>query len=165
MHTEFRRAIVPAEIRRLLTFDHKVFRQYPADWFDREHWRIYESWWMIIDGRRIGCCAFECHVDFRDDILQGSENPILRGSLYIVTTGILPQFRGMGFGKLLKCWQISYAHRHDFTRIITNTRKSNKPMISLNKKVGFKVLRTTSGYYEAPSEPTVVMELRFDGRS
>jgi hypothetical protein len=38
-------------------------------------------------------------------------------------------------------------------------------MISLNKKFGFKVLRTTSDYYEAPWESTVVMELRFDARS
>jgi hypothetical protein len=30
----------------------------------------------------------------------------------------------------------------------------------LNKKAGFKVLRTTPDYYEAPRESTVVMGLR-----
>ena len=165
MHTQFRKAITPVEIRSLVTFDRKVFRDYPADWFDENHWGIYESWWMIIDDRKIGCCAFQRNVDFQDDIRKDGKNPVLRGSLYIVTTGILPDFRGQGFGQLLKCWQISYAHRHGFTRIVTNTRKSNKPMIRLNKKFGFKVLRTTSDYYEAPWESTVVLELRFDARS
>jgi len=164
MHTQFRSAITPAKIRSLVIFDHKVF-QYPADWFDREDWQIYESWWMIIDSRKIGCCGFKRHVDFQDDLREDGENPTLRGSLYIATTGILPNFRGLGFVSLLKCWQVSYARRHGFARIITNTRKGNKSTIGLNKKFGFRVLRTTSGYYEDPSEPTVMMELHFDGPS
>lgn len=159
MHTQFRRTIKPAEIRSLVIFDHKVFHRYPADWFDREDWQVYESWWMIIDGQKIGCCAFEHHVDFQDDVRGDAKNPPLRGSLYIVTTGILPRFRGLGLGNLLKCWQISYARRHGFRRIVTNTRRSNKLMIGLNKNFGFKILRTTCDYYEHPSEPTVVMEL------
>jgi ribosomal protein S18 acetylase RimI-like enzyme len=142
-----------------MIFDRKVFHPYPADWFDQEAWQVYESWWMIIDRQKIGCCAFERHVDFQDDIREDAANPPLLGSLYIVTTGILPRFRGLGFGNLLKSWQVSYARRHGFTRIVTNTRKSNKSMIGLNKKFGFKVLRTTWDYYEDPSEPTVVMEL------
>ncbi|MDQ6735124.1 MAG: GNAT family N-acetyltransferase [Nitrospirota bacterium] len=114
---------------------------------------------MIIDRMKIGCCAFERHVDFQEDIREDGDNPALRGSLYIVSTGILPAFTRQGFGQLLKCWQISYARHHGFTRIVTNTRESNKLMIVLNEKFGFKTLRTTSDYYEDPFEPTVVMEL------
>ena len=33
MNTEFRKAIVPEEIRSLVIFDHKTFHKYPADWF------------------------------------------------------------------------------------------------------------------------------------
>jgi ribosomal protein S18 acetylase RimI-like enzyme len=106
----------------------------------------------------VGCCAFEHHVDFRDD--PDKQNP-RRGSLYIPTTGILPRFRGNGFGDLLKCWQIAYARRHGFTRIVTNCRKCNRPMIELNKKFGFKIIRRPKAmYYEDPPEPTIVMELR-----
>jgi len=160
MHTEFRRAIVPKEIRSLVIFDHKAFHEYPADWFDRDDWEACDPWWMIVDNRKVGCCAFEPHVDFQEDIREDEENTRLRGSLYIVTTGILASFRGMGFGGLMKRWQLLYARRHGFTRIVTNTRKGNKPMIGLNERFGFKVLRTTSDYYEDPREPTVVMELR-----
>jgi ribosomal protein S18 acetylase RimI-like enzyme len=160
MNTEFRRAMLPEEIRSLVIFDHKAFHKYPRDWFDDVDWQAYDAWWMIVDGRKIGCCAFELDVDFQDDIRADGENPSLPGSLYIATTGILQQFRGLGFGSFLKNWQILYARRHGFTRIVTNTRKSNRPMLALNRKFGFKVMRTTPNYYGSPPEPTVVMELR-----
>ena len=159
MKTEFRRAEVPRELRSLVTFDHKAFREYPADWFDREMWLDCEAWWMLVDGIRAGCCAFQRHVDFREDIVQNRRNAHLRGSLYIVSTGILPQLRGLGLGRLLKCWQVSYATHHGFTRVVTNTRKSNRAMLHLNRSFGFKIVRTTPDYYQQPLESTVVMEL------
>ena len=85
--------------------------------------------------------------------------PIFR--ILVATTGILPRFQGKGFGHLLKCWQIVYAHHHGFTRIVTNHRKSNRPIIELNQKFGFKIIRQPKAqYFEDPPEPTVVMELR-----
>ena len=52
-----------------------------------------------MDGVTVGCCGFEHHVDFQDG--QENENPTLRGSLYISTTGVLPRFQGKGFGPIL----------------------------------------------------------------
>jgi ribosomal protein S18 acetylase RimI-like enzyme len=142
--TEFRKAGAD-EIRSLMIFDRKAFREYPDDWFDREYWSVCESWWMIVDGKKVGCCAFE----------HGA-----RGWLYITTTGILPEFRGVGLGSLLKGWQLAYARQRGFKRIITNTRKSNVAMIGLNRKFGFKIVQTKANYYRDPVEATVVMELR-----
>jgi len=158
--TEFRKAIVPQELRSLVIFDHKAFGEYRADWFDRDDWRTYDSWWMIVDARKIGCCAFEPHVDFQEDRREVRKNPGLHGSLYIATTGILPAFQGLGFGGLLKAWQLTYARRHGFHRVVTNTRMSNRAMIQLNRKFGFRVLRTTPDYYVEPRESTVVMEVQ-----
>ena len=156
MKTEFRRATLPRELRRLVAFDHKVFKK--ADWFPKSDWENYESYWMIVDGVTVGCCAFVHHVDFQDD--PDEENPPRQGSLYIPTTGILPRFQGKGFGDLLKCWQIAYAGCHGFKRIVTNCRRSNRPMVALNKKFGFRIIRRPKAmYYEDPPEPTVVMEL------
>jgi ribosomal protein S18 acetylase RimI-like enzyme len=159
MKTEFRRAKRPQEIRSLLIFDRKAFLEYPADWFDSDDWEAVDSWWMIVDGRKVGCCAFDPNVDFQQDIRADEKNPYRRGSLYVASTGIIPLFRGLGFGNLFKCWQITYARHHGFSRMVTNTRKSNKPMIKLNEKFGFEVLRTTPNYYESPRETTVVLEL------
>jgi ribosomal protein S18 acetylase RimI-like enzyme len=157
MTSEFRKAVLPDELRRLVTFDHKVFRK--ADWFTKSDWVRYQSYWMIVDSVTVGCCGFEHHVDFRED--QEIGNPPLRDSLYISTTGVLPRFQGKGFGRLLKAWQLVYARHHGFTRIVTNHRASNRNMIELNRKFGFKIIRRQKAiHYEDPEEPTVVMELK-----
>ena len=176
MNIEFRPAILPDELRSLVAFDRKVF---PSDCFPASEWRRYQSWWLLLNHRRVGCCAFHPNVDFQDDLFQGDlvqgdlvhdglvhddlgsggENPKLPGSLYIASTGILPRFQRQGLGQLFKSWQLAYAHRHHFTRIVTNTRKSNAAMIALNRKFGFRTIRTTPGYYANPREATTVMEL------
>ena len=157
MRTEFRKAAVPREIRSLMTFDRKVFQK--SDLFDAAYWRTCIAYWMIVDGIKVGCCAFEEHVDFRDDD-TGGVNPTMKGSLYICTTGILPKFRGRGFGDLLKSWELAYARYHGFTRVVTNMRSRNSAIIKLNRKFGFRVIRTASRYYSDPSDSTIVMERR-----
>jgi ribosomal protein S18 acetylase RimI-like enzyme len=154
MKTEFRKAVLPDELKRLVQFDGRIFSK--ADRFRKADWEAYESYWMIVAGKTVGCCAFEKNVDFRED----GRNAFLRGSLYIATTGISPKHQGLGFGSLLKAWQVSYARYHGFTRVVTNTRRSNAAMIALNRKYGFRIIRTTPRYYSSPIESTVVMELR-----
>lgn len=102
MRTEFRKVHPQEEIRSLLAFDRKVFP--PSDLFDSDYWRELESHWMLIDGVKVGCCAFEKDVDFQEDIRQDAANPQMEGSLFIATTGILPRFRGFGLGQMFKCW-------------------------------------------------------------
>lgn len=143
-----------------MLFDHKAFSQYPADWFHREDWKTYDSWWLIINRRRVGCCAFAPYANFAEEIEEGGPQLPPQTSLYIVTTGILPAWRRLGLGTLLKCWQISYARRRGFTHLLTNTRESNQTMIHLNEKFGFQVIYSIPDYYERPREPTLVMKLR-----
>ncbi|MES1261522.1 MAG: GNAT family N-acetyltransferase [Acidobacteriota bacterium] len=156
MTTEFRKAVLPGELRSLTAFDRKVF---PA-----AYWKECEAWWMLIDGRKAGCCAFQPDVDFEEDLTAEDPNPRRKGTLYIATTGLLPRYQGKGLGALLKAWEVAYARRHGFTRIVTNTRKRNARMIELNQSFGFTILRTTPRYYTNPTEATVVMELRLDPR-
>jgi ribosomal protein S18 acetylase RimI-like enzyme len=158
MKTEFRKAVLPRELRSLLAFDRRIFSK--SDRIASADWKTYESYWLLVDNKKVACCAFEEHVDFQGDIREDGNNSRRRGSLYIVTTGVLPQFQHMGFGKLLKSWEISYARYHGFTRIVANTRSSNASMIALNEKFHFRVTRNTPGYYSDPTDSTVVMELR-----
>jgi len=162
MRTEFRKVKTADEIGSLVAFDRKVFSA--VDRFSAEYWRRVQSYWMLIDDVKIGCCAFEKHVDFQQDQRADGMNPRLVGSLYIATTGILPRFQGCGFGRMLKCWQIAYAWQNKFNRIVTNTRKRNKPMIHLNRRFDFEVIRVTPNYYSQPADSTVVMELRINRR-
>jgi ribosomal protein S18 acetylase RimI-like enzyme len=153
---EFRKAVLPRELRSLAAFDRRVFT---SDHFPPSVWKSYESYWMLLNNRKIGCCAFEEHVDFQDDLRGDGVNPPLDGSLYIGTTGVLPEFRHMGFGQLLKSWQIAYARYHRFTRIVTNMRQHNAAIVALNRKFRFQIIRTTPRHYEDPPDGTVVMEL------
>lgn len=157
MHVEFRRAVIPDELRALLAFDRKVFS--PSDLFPTAAWRECDSYWMIVDARKAGCCAFLPDVDFQEDIRDDGLNPPMKGSLFITTTGLLPRYRGKGLGQLLKAWEVAYAKQNGFHRIVTNTRKRNRAMITLNEKFGFTILRTTPRYYAKPSDATVVMVL------
>jgi ribosomal protein S18 acetylase RimI-like enzyme len=163
MQTEFRKVRTPDELGSLLAFDRKVFSA--VDRFPAEYWRRVQSHWMLIDGVKVGCCALEKHVDFQQDQTDDGQNRRLPGSLYIATTGILPRFQGHGFGRMLKCWQIAYAWRHNFNRIVTNTRERNKAMIHLNRKFNFEVIRITPNYYSQPTDSTVVLELKIRGTS
>lgn len=152
---------MPRDRDALAAFDRRVFRK--ADSFEPEVWDQLESYWMIVDGERAGCCAFERHADFYEG---AGEPPKARGSLYIVSTGILPRYRGAGLGDKFKRWQIAWARRHGFTRIVTNSRRSNRAMIRLNQKHGFKIIRITRrNYYSRPAETAVVMELKFPSKA
>jgi hypothetical protein len=64
MKIEFRKAIVPDEIEALYKFDQIAFESFPADLFDAEDWAQYESYWMIVDGKTVGCSAFLHDVDY-----------------------------------------------------------------------------------------------------
>jgi ribosomal protein S18 acetylase RimI-like enzyme len=154
MKTEFRKAILPKELGALLAFDRKVFPK--PDRFDRAYWSACESHWLIVGNTKVGCCAFEKHVDFHN---ASGDAPRRAGSLYISTTGILPKFQSQGFGPLLKSWQIAYARYHGFNRIITNCRKRNARMIALNRQFGFRIVRTIPRYYMEPTDSSVLMEL------
>jgi GNAT superfamily N-acetyltransferase len=146
-------------VKALVAFDRKVFR---GDAFDAEEWEQYESYWMIVDGERVGCCAFKRNTDSCDD--PDEDCPPRRGSLYIATTGILPERQRGGLGKRFKRWQIAWARRHGFTHIVTNCRASKKAIIGLNEKYGFTITGTITKYYDHPTEDSVRMELRLPPR-
>jgi ribosomal protein S18 acetylase RimI-like enzyme len=162
MRTEFRKVIISREIRKLLTFDQQVFPK--SDRFSEQAWRKYESYWMIINGVTVGCCAFHAHMTFRRDISGDALDQPMRGSLYITTTGVLPKYQGLGLGRLLKSWQIAFARYHGFGRVVTNTRSRNSRMIALNKEFNFRIVRVTPGFYSRPTDAAVVMELRLAAR-
>lgn len=162
MESEFKRAVLPEDMRRLCAFDRNVFPE--ANLFSVKDWKQYEPYWMIIDGTTVGCCAFQVHVDFQEDICGDGVNPSMKGSLYISTTGILPTYQGAGLGRLFKSWQVAYARYHRFDRIVTNARKRNARIIALNKEFGFRILRTTPRYYSGPTDSTVVMELQLGAK-
>jgi len=151
MKTEFRKAVLPRELRSLVLFDRKVFS---TDAFHRDDWLQYETWWLVLDGVKAGCCAFARDTGF-GPLFDLEPAP---GCLYIATTGILPRFQGRGLGALMKVWQLAYARQHGYRRVVTNSRRSNAAMIGLNRRFGFRTVAELPGYYFEPDESAVLME-------
>jgi GNAT superfamily N-acetyltransferase len=144
MELEFRKAEVEKDLRRLREFDKQVFPA--ADVFPSSYWRECEVYWLVVDGKRVGCTA-----------LQRDEEDA--GTLYIASTALLPAWQGKGFGPVLKAWQIAFARQNGYRRIVTESRAGNARMIQLNKQFGFRIARRVKGYYFEPEEMAVVMEL------
>jgi len=155
MLLEFRRAVLPEEAPDLWKLDVAIFGK---DAFQPEDWLSLESYWIVADGQVAGCAAFIRDVEFQEDLREDERNAARPGTVYIQSTGLLPEFRGRGLGTRIKAWQIEYAKRNGFRRMLTNCRESNAAMISINEKYGFRAIRSTPGYYE-DGEATVVMEL------
>ncbi len=155
MMLEFRRAALPEEAGELWRLDVEIFGK---DAFAPEDWLSLESYWIVVDGRVAGCAAFIRDVEFQEDLRGDGENAAQRGTVYIQSTGLLRAYRGRGLGKRIKEWEIEYARRNGFRRMVTNCRESNAAMIAINEKYGFRAIRSTPGYY-GDGEATVVMEL------
>jgi ribosomal protein S18 acetylase RimI-like enzyme len=155
MMLEFRKAVLPEEGAELWKTDVEIFGK---DAFPPEDWLSLESYWIVVDGQVAGCAAFIHDVEFQEDLRGDGENAGQPDTVYIQSTGLLRAYRGRGLGKRIKEWEIEYARRNGFRRIVTNCRESNAAMISINEKYGFRAIRSTPGYYE-DGEGTVVMEL------
>jgi GNAT superfamily N-acetyltransferase len=155
MTLEFRKATLPQDAAELWKLDVEIFG---VDAFALEDWLSLESYWILVDGRVAGCAAFIHDVEFGEDLLGDGKNVDQRGTLYIQSTGLRREHRGRGLGTRVKEWQIEYARRNGFVRMVTNCREGNAAMIAINERFGFRAIRKTEGYY-ADGEATVVMEL------
>ena len=147
---EFRKVSMPDEIPALCDFDKKTFQDTPGDFYSPERWVDCECYWVVANGQIVGCTAFELNTDGRNS------HP---GYIFVSSTGVLPEFRGRGFGNVQKEWQIRFALERGFTKMFATMRKSNARMISINEKFGFTVRGTIPGYYGGPDEDGVAMEL------
>jgi len=148
---EFRKARIPEEAEELQRLDQKIFAEFPGDLFALEDWMEFESYWMIDDGVIVGCSAFLPNVDF-----DSTPRP---GCLYIASTGVLPEMRRRSYGRKQKEWQIEYAKQHGFRTMVTNMRRSNRLILRLNERLGFKFRGIAPSFYSDPEEDAFVMEL------
>jgi GNAT superfamily N-acetyltransferase len=157
MDIKFQRVILPDELPDLLDFDRRTFGAFPDDLFEPEDWSGCESFWMFVDGIKVGCSALQRNVDYDQESRSGY--------IYIASTGVLPEFQSKGFGRKQKEWQIEYARQLGFAVIVTNMRQSNTRIIRLNQSLGFRCRGLDAEYYHCPDEPAIVMELSFEGDS
>lgn len=147
------------ELKKLAKLDLRMFNM--EDAFGVDDWRECDDgaiFWVLFRGRRIGSIAFGLNVEVGDSFKE-EETPS-PGSLYLVSTALIPRYQGRGIGTFLKSWEIQWARKHGFDRICTNCRASNAGSLRLNKKFGFRVTGRKPRYYKKPVEDAIVLKLR-----
>jgi hypothetical protein len=65
---------------------------------------------------------------------------------------------------MVKEWQIAYAREPGFKVIVTNMRKSDDPIIALNRTLSLTTREISAEYYSEPDEDAVVMKLQLCSR-
>ena len=150
------RRVRPDEMGLLCELDVKIFGD--EDAFDtHDLWEGLEAFFIVVDGLIVGSIALRHNTDVAES--YESDYVDLPGSLYIVSTGILPEWQGRGIGSKIKAWQIEYAQTSGSVRIVTNARTSNLRSIKLNRKFGLQIIRSIPGWYG--DEDTTVLERKF----
>jgi ribosomal protein S18 acetylase RimI-like enzyme len=144
-------AKLPDDLDELCAFDKKAFSKYPKDVFSPEQWLNMLPFWMVVNGKRIGCTALQPNADYN--------GKLRKGCLFVSSTAIDPEFRRRGLGKYFKKWQIKYAKERGFDAIVTSMRKSNEPIRKLNEQLGFQFRASVDNYYAPPEEPAIIMDL------
>ena len=149
------RRVRPDEMGLLCELDIKIFG---SDGFDSpEDWEGLEIFFITKDQQIIGSMALRHDTDVAEH--YSADYKELPGSLYIVSTALLPEWQNQGIGKKAKAWQVRYAKVQGFGRVITNARVSNVRSINLNQHFGFKAIRVIPAWYDEPEEDTLVLEL------
>src|SRR3989338_4087397 len=103
-------------------------------------WEGLEAFFIVVNGLIVGSTALRHDTDTAEN--YEADYVDLPGSLYIVSTGILPEWQGKGVGSKAKAWQISYARAYGFAKIVTNARASNMKSVRLNQKFGFQIVQS-----------------------
>lgn len=142
------------DVRLLAELDSRIFSA--DDAFGPEAFAWLTCFLVRAGNDIVGSVVFQEHATVAES--YDAETPAEPGTLYLVSTGILPAWQGRGIGHAVKAWQLAYARRNGFRKIVTNHRITNTPIIHLNEKFGFRKVRTIPGYYHG-AEDAVVMEL------
>lgn len=145
MNIEIKRAYARKDAKRLSRLDREIFKY---DAYTGKEWRGHKCFWITVGGKIVGSLAME--------------HNIIGNYLYIASIGVLPSFQGKGIGTQALNWQIEYARKQGFGRVMSHIRLSNKKSIYLHEKAGFEMTGIETAYYLNPRENAAIMELSID---
>ncbi len=153
MNLEISRADPRKDALLLLQLDRKTFSE--ADAFKNASiWIGLQCFFLRHNDKPIASFALALDRDHRWKFDRKIQAP---QSIFIVTTGILPEYQNMKLGRLIKEFQIVYARLNNFKKIESTARASNVRIISLNKKFGFEKTLVIPKFYKNPEEDMVVL--------
>lgn len=153
---EIKKAILPRDLKILERLDRLSFPDY-QDQIYKESWEKYQNYIIFVNKKPVGYRSVQPHTGLYDYATDTHEKK--RGALHLTSVGIIPLFRRKGLGQLLLTWAIVYAKLGKFKSMNATCRKSNTPITSLFKKMGFKIICEIKNFY--PDGETAVVEELF----
>jgi GNAT superfamily N-acetyltransferase len=110
--------------------------------------------WMYVDGQLAGE-TFGLFVADDDEVLIDLEDRP-GGDFYVYSTTILPQYRGRGYGRILKAYFLGYLRgqfewfRLKFPTGVIIGHATSPAMLKINKEFGAVVLAEHRNWYGTP---------------
>jgi ribosomal-protein-alanine N-acetyltransferase len=86
----------------------------------------------------------------------------IRDDVQVNNIAVRPDCRGLGLGEALMRFAIDKVRNVGASFMTLEVRASNKPAVTLYRKLGFEVLGTRKSYYTKPDEDACVMGLVLD---
>ncbi len=126
---------------------------------DPEDWEGLECFWVTLHGVKIGSVALlhnSASAQKYDD-----DYPEVPGSLYILSVGLLSEFRYNRVGSYLVQWIIDYARIHGFSVVHSHCRAGNLVSYRLHARV-LQEIGAVKDYYREPTEDSILFELRLE---
>jgi ribosomal-protein-alanine N-acetyltransferase len=86
----------------------------------------------------------------------------IRDDVQVNNIAVHPGCRGLGLGEAMMRFAIAKVRAAGASFMTLEVRPSNRPAISLYKKLGFEILGTRKNYYTKPEEDAYLMGLALD---
>jgi GNAT superfamily N-acetyltransferase len=106
---------------------------------------VEELKYLIDQGRLVGGA---CYIAFKGGEVV-AVTLVVRASVreaYFTYTGVLRPYRGLGLAKAVKALALAKLKELGYARASTNNNIANKPMVAVNRKLGFKIVRELLDY-------------------
>jgi mycothiol synthase len=114
-----------ADVPRVRAFEAEGFEQFRTKILENPRLLKTASFVAIKNGDWVGLSLHRVRPD--------------KTQLHTGMTGVLPEHRGQNLALVLKLAGIQYAIDHSFTELHSNNASTNKPMLAVNKKLGFEL--------------------------
>jgi GNAT superfamily N-acetyltransferase len=106
---------------------------------------VEELKYLLDQGRLVGDA---CYIAFKDGEVV-AVTLVVRASVkeaYFMYTGVLRPYRGLGLAKAVKALALAKLRELGYVRASANNNLVNKPIIAVNRKLGFKIVRESLDY-------------------
>ena len=106
---------------------------------------VEELEYLLDQGRLVGDA---CYIAFKDEEVVAVTLVVRAGAreAYFTYTGVLRPYRGLGLAKAVKALALAKLRELGYLRASANNNLANKPIIAVNRKLGFKIVRELLDY-------------------